>query len=167
MTEEIKPPSDKPEIAAKYTDLTPEEKTEFNIKELNGFIEILTSAPTYKARRLWEQVKMRSNGTLYVYDNKAGAWLNIRGGFPGTFDSAGNAGTPFPSGWSISKTGTGSYLITHNLGNTNYAVVATPFGFYNVVQVASQGSNSFELYAVDRATGASANTAMNFVLTLS
>ena len=158
--------SDKPVIKPEYTEFSNPENSEIHIKELNGFIEMVSSAPTSKARRLWEQLKMHTNGTIYVYDNESGTWLTVQGGFAGAFDSAGDAGSPFPTGWTVSRTGTGNYLITHNLGTTEYSVVATPLGTYNIVQVASRNSNTFELYSVDRATGNVSNTGMNFVLTL-
>lgn len=166
MIDKSKLPPDKPDVVLEYTSTSTEKLDEFNIRELTGFIEVLTTAPTYKARRFWEQIKLLSNGSLHIYDNEVGAWRILRAPFAGVFNADGSLGSPFPTGWSVNKTGTGTYVITHNLGTTDYAVVATPFGFYNIVQVASQGSNSFELYAVDRASGASSNTAMNFILTL-
>lgn len=38
-----------------------------------------------------------------------------------------NVSTSFyPSGWSLTHTGTGIYTITHNFGNKNYAIAVTP-----------------------------------------
>lgn len=37
-----------------------------------------------------------------------------------------NASTFAPQGWTLNHSATGTYVITHNLGTTNYAVFATP-----------------------------------------
>lgn len=40
--------------------------------------------------------------------------------------NADGTSTILPTGWTSSKTATGTYLITHNLNSTAYGVVATP-----------------------------------------
>lgn len=45
--------------------------------------------------------------------------------FSGHIAAAGTA-VSIPTGWSVSKTATGNYLITHNLKTNDYAVAATP-----------------------------------------
>lgn len=37
-----------------------------------------------------------------------------------------SAAVNFPTGWSINHSGTGVYVITHNLGTTEYNVIAGP-----------------------------------------
>ena len=151
-----------------YADTKPKEETGAHLIDLDGVFETVSATPTGKPRDVYGQVKINSaDGSVCFYDTANSVWRCMRNGYVGAFDSAGNTGTPFPTGWSLSKTGTGTYLITHNLGTTSYAVVATPLGAYNIVQVASRNSNTFELYAVDRATGGASNTGMNFILTLS
>lgn len=163
---ESKVPSDTPSVTPKYTDVPQDNLTEQHLNEINGVIQTLSTTPTGKARRMSEQFKIITGGALAFFDTVASVWYTLRTSYGGAFDSAGTAGTPFPTGWTVSKTGTGTYLITHNLGTTSYTVAATPLGFYNIVQVASRQSTTFELYAVDRGTGAASNTAMNFILTL-
>jgi len=34
--------------------------------------------------------------------------------------------TSLPSGWSVTNPGNGEYILTHNLGTTNYSIVAMP-----------------------------------------
>ena len=63
--------------------------------------------------------------------------------FVGNVNSNGTASTPFPTGWSSSRITTGIYTITHNLGSTNYAVVATAIGGNSVVHINSPGSTTF------------------------
>ena len=48
----------------------------------------------------------------------------IVGYFTGKVLANGTASTPFPTGWSSAKIGTGDYDITHSLGQTNYIVTA-------------------------------------------
>src|SRR3569832_1390629 len=92
----------------------------------------------------------------------------IRGGstlkgciFAGAVDSGGTfiAGPP---GWTISYisgTNPGEYTITHNLGNTNYIVVASPFNIGSLdfdiyVSVETRNANTFKV----RTTKTSATT---------
>lgn len=42
----------------------------------------------------------------------------------GTVGNGGAAGSVFPAGWSAVKNSLGNYTVTHNLGITNYIVVA-------------------------------------------
>lgn len=62
----------------------------------------------------------------------------------------------FPSGWSVSKTGTGRYLITHNLGTTNYSVAYTLIGSFlvTIANITTKSANSFviEFYNQTAAT---------------
>jgi len=164
----VKVENDKSAIIVQYADTKPTEDTGVHLIDLDGVFETVSATPTGSPRDVYGQVKINSaDGSICFYDTANSVWRCIRNGYAGAFDSAGNTGTPFPTGWSLNKTGTGSYVITHNLGTASYSVVATPLGAYNIVQVASRGSTSFELLAVDRATGALANTGMNFILTLS
>lgn len=43
----------------------------------------------------------------------------------GAFNSSGTAASLFPTGWSSSRTSVGLYVVTHNLGNTDYVVCPT------------------------------------------
>lgn len=56
------------------------------------------------------------------------------------------AGTPFPSGWSVSHPSTGNWQVTHNLGTTAYAVVifAHSIGY---TQLFTLGTNTFNVNA--------------------
>ncbi len=55
--------------------------------------------------------------------------------FHGYVNSGNSAGTPFPSGWTVSSSpGTGRYKITHDLSSTNYTVMA--------IAVVASGSGS-------------------------
>lgn len=85
--------------------------------------------------------------------------------FIGAVQSDGTADTPFPTGWSCSNTGTGVYLVTHNIGSaTGYVVSAT---IDDVTQgsiiTTERDSNSFDVEITD-ATGALSNEGFNFVV---
>jgi hypothetical protein len=58
--------------------------------------------------------------------------------------TSGAAGSPFPSGWTVSNGSTGEYTITHNLGTTAYTVATLAHSSY-FCELASKGSNSFLL----------------------
>lgn len=47
------------------------------MRDLNGFIEVVTAVPTGVPRNFWEQIKIYDNAgtpTLYVYDYVAQTW---------------------------------------------------------------------------------------------
>lgn len=46
--------------------------------------------------------------------------------FHGYVNADGTSGTPFPSGWSISNSSTGVYVVTHDLSTNFYSVVIVP-----------------------------------------
>lgn len=60
-----------------------------------------------------------------------------------------------PSGWSVSKLGTGQYEITHNFGSTNYTVTVTDKteaggpATLIVYSISNFSSNSFEVLSFD------------------
>ena len=68
--------------------------------------------------------------------------------YAGACTSAGAASTPFPANWTVSKTATGRYLITHNLGTTNYVVTATGTSTL-ICYIPTLSANSFNLSIVD------------------
>lgn len=91
-------------------------------------------------------------------------WQLPLGQFSGRVASAGTA-LRLPRGWTCSKTGTGVYVITHNLGlaaNT-YSVVASPSGTPGTGYCSgmSLSGNTFEVYFSNTA-GASADMDFNF-----
>jgi hypothetical protein len=73
-----------------------------------------------------------------------------------------------PQGWTSSRTSTGLYTITHNLGTTNYAPIVTAFlnggtGF-RAAQVHTQSANSF---VIDIAvSGTDTDSSFSFVVIL-
>ena len=87
--------------------------------------------------------------------------------YAGNIASGGTAGTFFPTGWSVSSGGTGAYLVTHNLGNTNYSVVATCVITSVSVRIAhiyNETTTTFYIEIFD-ATATSQDCAVNFILT--
>lgn len=87
--------------------------------------------------------------------------------YSGYVVSGGTAGTPFPSGWTVSNLGTGAYQITHNLGTTNYIVVATPLiksVVVRIVNIYSVASTTFDFEIFD-ASGTSQDIGVFFILT--
>ena len=80
--------------------------------------------------------------------------------YGGVINSGGASGT-LPSGWSVSKVGTGDYLVTHNLGYTTYVVVPTTYTY--TTSMAGQTSTTFEIY-VTNLSGTAVDANVNFIL---
>lgn len=78
--------------------------------------------------------------------------------------SDGSVGTPFPSGWSVTKPGTGYYRINHFMGTQNYTVVANAYAttakFCNVYVISA---DYFEIRIVNFAGSAEDNN-FGFIL---
>jgi len=83
----------------------------------------------------------------------------------GYVNSNGTAGTPFPSGWSVALTATGRYTVTHNLGTTNYVVlaIAADAAAVKYCTIESRSTNSF-IVRIANVTPALEDNAFMFVL---
>lgn len=92
----------------------------------------------------------------YVDDNASSV-------FPGAVSNSTSAGTPFPSGWTVSNNTTGVCTITHNLGTINYAVSILPQAGDIVPNIQSKGANSFQVRTDLNATTPS-NTSFDFIV---
>ena len=67
----------------------------------------------------------------------------------GQIVSGGTAGTFFPSGWTVASLGTGHYQVTHNLGTTNYAVVAMCSPDARTCDLYAFTNNTFDIVIID------------------
>ncbi len=84
----------------------------------------------------------------------------------GSVDNTGAASTPFPSGWTVSKTGTGEFTIVHNLNRTDYAVVAIASSATVVhCTVNTKTSTSFKVQCANTSHSAS-DQQIDFILML-
>ena len=81
----------------------------------------------------------------------------------GYCSAIGTAGTPFPSGWSVSSDGSGKSTVTHNLGHTNYSVVCTGDGAISIPSIQSIGTNTFVVWWYSTVASLQ-STAYHFVL---
>lgn len=79
----------------------------------------------------------------------------------GTIVSGGTAGTPFPSGWTVTNLSTGQYKVLHTLGNANFIVLSQVFGSNERSYIVSNSSTQFIVEVVD-STGAFANAGVWF-----
>lgn len=92
--------------------------------------------------------------------------------YAGAFSTSAAILSPFPTGWSVNKTGTGKYTVTHNLGATNYVVVVLPINYAanvdNVcITIPTRGANSFTIEVVQSdLPGTYINTDLNFIVSL-
>lgn len=73
----------------------------------------------------------------------------------------GSAGSAFPSGWTCSNLGAGSYRVTHNLGTTDYVALVSLYNVY--VSAIGQSSNYFDV-SIMNVGGTPSNCAFNFVV---
>lgn len=84
--------------------------------------------------------------------------------YPGVVLSGGTAGTPFPSGWSITHIGTGDYKITHNLNSGSYAIVPVLFASTNLfININNQNVNDVEVF-IKNAAGTATDATFHFIL---
>ncbi len=74
-------------------------------------------------------------------------------GKTGLVTSAGATGSPFPTGWTATRTAQGRYQVTHNLNSTNYVVLVSLAGtsFY-IMTVFARNLNDFQVRIVDTAS---------------
>ena len=69
-----------------------------------------------------------------------------------------------PSGWTVSRTSAGVTQVTHNLGTTNYAVVATIWSSSaRLIHVTARASNSFDITTTTTG-GSGSDESYHFVL---
>lgn len=83
----------------------------------------------------------------------------------GYVTSGGAMGSFFLSSfWSVSKTGTGAYTITHNIGDLTYFVSLTPtIATATIMTVDTVGTNTVTIKSFD-AAGAAQDTAFSFII---
>lgn len=93
--------------------------------------------------------------------------------YAGYVTNTGVIGSVFPIGWSVNHPATGEYVITHNLNNNSYTIVATPAkpgssagtdAVYGVIVDYSPNSFTIEWAQTNIPTNA-INTDFNFLMT--
>lgn len=140
------------------------------IEDLDGLFQTQDTVPTTPARKLYEQIRI-VNGVVYIYDTANNDWIELSptqtspaSTYGGTVTVAGAAGTPFPDSWTVSVTG-GVYTITHNLGHSNYTVVATisESSSLGYLRIDSRNDDTFVISTYDT-SGSSTARAFGFVL---
>lgn len=152
-------------IEPKYTEQQIPDVKAIDLFDVEGTILTVTATPTYVARRFSEQFKIKSNGTLCFYDVDNATWTCV-GADPtnsGVVTATNIAGTPFPTGWSVNHTGTGFYVITHNLEHTNYTVFVQLTSIFGFVDTQSIGNNSFTVHIKDTG-GTDADSGFHFIV---
>lgn len=88
--------------------------------------------------------------------------------YAGFVNLDGSSGLPFPTGWTSANLSSGAYRITHNLGTTNYSVVATlnylNDGNLRVALLALKTSTTFDIELFGFGSGSNSNGAFSFAL---
>jgi len=107
-----------------------------------------TAVPTYTTGELITA----SHGNTYWRDNFAylksavdDNTTKIAKIYSGRVASDGSA-VKLPSGWSSSRTATGKYQITHNLGTTDYTITALANGKHSLYS--NKASNTIDIYSL-------------------
>lgn len=106
-------------------------------------------------------------GCKFKSATEQGSLRNSDVALGGSFDGAG-ASVRLPSGWSVSRSSAGVYVVTHNLNlaTANYVVTAvSEETVARQVQRIVKGLNSFTVVTQD-ATGAAADSAVGFLLSV-
>lgn len=105
-----------------------------------------------------------SSSASYDLGSSSLKWRNMYLNSVGQVSSGGSAGTPFPSGWSVSNIATGRYEVTHNFGTTAYSVIATVnASIAKIWCIESKGSNSF-IMRIANTSFSLENNAFEFVV---
>lgn len=89
--------------------------------------------------------------TYYITIDSAGITMNPSptGAYRGRVASDGTAGSGFPSGWTASRTTTGTYRVTHNLGSGVYVAVVSLNSTQDLTFYVAQNANYFTVYIRD------------------
>lgn len=119
-----------PDIADFQVDLTTSLQGKIDINDLKD-----VSAPN------------PNEGNVLAWNDTSSKWEPVSGSISYYIEIAANGtGTVLPSGWSSSKTGTGTYTITHNLGTTElgFALIGEG-GVTAVVSLVSSTVNTVNL----------------------
>lgn len=104
-------------------------------------------------------------GNFYQSSTAFPAASDTRGPFCGAFDDTG-AAVSLPKDWTCANTGTGLVTVTHNLGTTNYAVVATTIEVASErVERITKATNSFTVVTTTSGE-VLADAAANFIVQL-
>ncbi len=141
------------------------------LENLSGLFPSQDTVPTEPARKLNEQIRI-VGGVPYIYDSANDAWVPLGSSgnsFAGHVNSDGSAGTPFPAGWTVSRSSAGIYVVTHNLADAGYVVQLQVIATLaiTIANLSSIGSNSFEVRLYNHITGdtwSATDTAFGFVL---
>ncbi len=106
-------------------------------------------------------------GCKFKSSTEQGTLRNLENTLAGSFDSAG-AAVRLPTGWSVSRSSAGVYVVTHNLNLATSAYVVTAISEDSVtrlVQRVVKGLNSFTIVTQDGAAIA-ADSAVGFNMTV-
>lgn len=122
-----------------------------------------------------ESLTAYRSGSAVVIINRDGIYTTrtiVYGGFnqpvvigAGFVNAVGTPGTVFPGGWTSVNLSPGRYQVTHNIGNTNYGVVATVLAATTrEFSIEAQNNNDFIMRIYDNATATLTNQDFYFIV---
>lgn len=131
--------------------------------QFNGRVRLRNHTTAPSKGRVGEVIML--NGVLSGWDSDISEWVaaskvsspqgNMRIYIGEVDGSDGSSGTPFPAGWSSSRTSTGVYVVTHNFDDSNSYIVAPAIDDTDedVRLVYERDSDSFDIEITDKSTG--------------
>lgn len=120
----------------------------------------------------YKMLLVKQNTDVWMAITDAPQTSGVGAVFAGYVGADGTTGNRLPSGWSASKTATGTYDVTHNLGLTNLTYLAVGLSCIGTAgnkaaQQRSTGTgNKFTVETVDSGTGTLTDEAFSFVASL-
>jgi len=104
-----------------------------------------------------------SDMNTYQRDNIAYLENELFKPYAGVVNADGTAAR-LPVGWSSARNSTGNYTVTHNLGDSIYVVVLTPYsGNRHIPYVSARANNTFTVIGTD-AGGTATDMPFGFIL---
>lgn len=86
--------------------------------------------------------------------------------YAGYVNSDATLGNPFPMGWTVSKPGSGDYIVGHTLGTVNFSVIIQPKGVQLVPTITSRTSANFRVTLTTPATATFTDSDFMFLVSL-
>lgn len=143
----------------------------------NDRVELNQADPVFNG----ESLTAYRNGVAVVVINRFGIYtlqpINVNGPFiyggyaqptmigGGFVNAVGTPGGVFPTGWTVINLSPGRYQVTHNIGNTNYCVLATVLSATTrEFSIEAQTNTTFIMRIYDNATASLTDQDFSFLV---
>lgn len=106
----------------------------------------------------------RPNRYFFDKDVEFGPTIKLFGAIYGGSVFTGGTSAGLPTGWTSVKAASGQYTVTHNLGTSSYAVVATTISVNTRALSTVASTNSFTVYAGNATNSGPEDNPFTFIL---